>query len=115
MSNRYECLNCRMEVLVSTENCPKCDSHIASQSTGEILEVDIAHNRETIAQALAKLDESIQQAQKMRAQALRVIVGRGLIREEVMGQLQWLKRDASVHDFDYDRGNLGAIIVTLRE
>ncbi len=108
------CLDCGMEVGFSTANCPKCDAVIAMQTDGSILRFDIAHNRETIPQSLAKLSEALDEARLGHARALRVIVGRGQIRDEVIRQLSWLKHNAEIMDFDHDNGNTGALLVTIR-
>jgi len=103
-----------MQVELSTVNCPKCDADIEGQTDGSILRCDIAHNRETIPQALAKLAQALDEARFGHAQALRVIVGRGLIRDEVMRQLSWLKHSKEIVNFDHDSGNTGALLVTIR-
>ncbi len=108
------CLDCGMEVGLNTANCPKCDAEIAKQTDGSIFRCDIAHNRETIPQALAKLSAVLDAARLEHVQGIRVIVGRGLIRDEVMRQLSWLKHSGEIMGFDHDNGNTGAFLVTIR-
>ena len=113
MNSDYQCLNCGMQVPRSEQYCPKCDAELALQSSGEIVHVDIAHNAETISVALAKLEKVLEEAALTRAAAVRLGVGRGLIRDEVLRQLSWLQHSEKVQSFDYDRGNTGAIFVKL--
>lgn len=108
------CLDCGMQVLVSVERCPKCDGVISQQTDGSILRVDIAHNRETIPEALNKLSDVLDEAWAGHTRALRVIVGRGLIRDEVIRQLSWLKHTDKILEFDHDNGNTGSLLVTIR-
>lgn len=108
------CLNCGMEVLPCLEYCPKCDALLSAQSDGSIPSVDIAHNRETIAEALQKMRVCLDEIRMGHAQGLRLIVGRGLIREDVMRELSWLKHSGAIMNFDHDEGNTGAILVQLK-
>src|SRR5690554_3654867 len=93
-----QCLHCGMRVTVAYADyeeslalvCPKCDGRLFRQSDGSVLTRDIAHGGETVVEALAKLDDSLEQAWRGYCRALRVIVGGGLIREEVLGQLHYL-------------------------
>lgn len=96
-------------------HCPKCDADLSAQTDGSMLHVDIAHQRETIPEALRKLQRALEEARDGHAQALRVVVGRGLIRDEVQSQLGWLKHSAEVLDYDHDRDNTGAIVIQLRQ
>jgi predicted ATP-dependent serine protease len=114
MTDNFECLECGMEVPKRLTNCPKCDANLQGQNSGLILQLDIAHNAETIPVALGKLERAVEEAQQCRAQALRLVVGRGLIRDEVLRQLSWLQHSGRLLTYDYDDGNTGAILVTLR-
>lgn len=108
------CLDCGMDVGGNLLHCPKCDSEIALQTDGSILRIDIAHNRETIPMALGKLSDALDEAREGHTHALRVIVGRGLIRDETIRQLSWLKHNGEIVDFDHDKGNTGALLVIIR-
>lgn len=109
-----ECLHCGMQVAVASIHCPKCDAVLHLQTDGSVLHVDIAHNHETIRVALTKLDNILVEARAGHARAVRVVVGRGLIREEVLLQLGWLQRSGEIIAFHHEGGNAGAILVTLR-
>lgn len=114
MTDDLECLECGMEVPKTLSNCPKCDANLHAQSSGRVVQLDIAHNAETIPMALGKLERAVQEAQQCRARALRLVVGRGLIRDEVLRQLSWLQHSGQLLSYDYDGANTGAILVTLR-
>lgn len=104
-----------MEIDGSAAHCPKCDAELAAQTDGSVLHTDIAHQQETIPMALRKLEQALDEARSGHARAVRVVVGRGLIRDEVQRQLSWLKHSGEVLDFDHDKGNTGAIIIQLRK
>jgi len=108
------CLDCGMDVANSAAHCPKCDAELALQTDGSILHADIAHQHETISVALAKLQQVLDEARGGHARAIRLVVGRGLIRDEVQRNLSWLKLSGEVLDFDHDDGNTGAILIQLR-
>ena len=44
-----------------------------------------------------------------------IIVGGGLIRDEVLGQLRWYRDRGTVRSYREDSPNRGAIVVTLRD
>lgn len=103
-----------MSVGRSLTHCPKCDSDLAAQTDGSVLHADIAHQRETIPVALHKLQQALDEARSGHASAIRLVVGRGLIRDELHRQLSWLKHSGEILDYDHDDGNTGAIVIQLR-
>lgn len=103
-----------MEMPAGTVRCPKCDDLLAQQSTGEIVTRDIAHQRETVAQALAKFKQLLVEADTRRAAGLRLVVGSGLIRDAVMAELATLQYRGEICEFDQEGANRGAIRVILR-
>lgn len=103
-----------MSVGGSLTHCPKCDSDLAAQTDGSVLHADIAHQRETIPVALQKLQQALDEARSGHASAIRLVVGRGLIRDELHRQLSWLKHSGEILDYDHDDGNTGAIVIQLR-
>lgn len=109
-----ECLRCGMLVAPGVLECPKCDDRLQEQTDGSILHCDIAHQHETVAQAMLKLEDALQDCRESHACGVRLAVGRGRIREEVMRQLSWLVMRGEIMDFDHDEGNTGAIVVMLR-
>ena len=123
MPAQRHCLHCGMTVtsaalaldeLPPTLCCPKCDQNMYQQSDGSCLTVDIAHGRETRAQALNKLDASLLEGWAGYCRDLRVIVGGGVIRDEVMGQLQFYRDTRRLLEYREESPNRGAIRVRLR-
>ena len=94
--------------------CPKCDDDLLSQSDGTTLTCDIAHQRETVDQAMAKLDDVFEEAWRGYYQAVRFIVGGALIRDSVLGQLSFLQQQGTIQRFQEEGYNRGAILVVLR-
>ncbi len=114
MNVSRECLDCGMQVSEAATHCPKCDAVLHLQSDGSVLHVDIAHQHETVRVALAKLEGILNEARAGHTRAVRVVVGRGLIRDEVLRQLHWLQHTGEIPGFDYEAGNTGAILVLIR-
>ena len=96
-------------------HCPKCDSELAGQTDGSVLHADIAHQLETIPMAMHKLQQALDEARGGHARAIRLVVGRGLIRDEIHRHLSWLKHSGEVLDYDHDEGNTGAILIQIRQ
>src|SRR5882757_3540239 len=95
--------------------CSKCDEDLYLQHDGRFLTRDIAHARETVARALEKLDELLLEGWRGYYRGVRIVVGGGLIREEVLAQLRGYEHRGIVRKYDEDSPNRGAIVVTLRE
>lgn len=110
-----ECLECGMHVPTAATHCLKCDSQMDLQTDGSVLHIDIAHNRETIKIALEKLTHVLDEARAGNTAAVRVVVGSGLIREEVLTQLSWLLRSEQILGFGYDGTNTGAVLISIRK
>lgn len=110
-----ECLECGMRVPWVITHCPKCDAQLDLQTDGSVMHIDIAHNRETIKLAMRKLEDMLARARAGNTQAVRVVVGSGLIREEALRQLSWLQRSEQILDFGYDETNTGAILISIRK
>ncbi|MEY3666729.1 MAG: hypothetical protein RL572_269 [Pseudomonadota bacterium] len=109
-----ECLHCGMPIAAGALECPKCDAVLHEQTDGSVLHRDIAHQHETVAQAMHKLTLALQDCRSSHACGVRLAVGRGVIREEVIRQLSWWVKSGDILHFDHDHGNTGAIMVTLR-
>ena len=93
--------------------CAKCDNPLWSQGDGSTLTVDIAHQRETVQQALVKFTDALNRCwQQSHASQLRLIVGGGLIREAVLGELFFLHSKGTILDFSEE--NRGAVLVQVR-
>ena len=108
------CLECGMSFSEDTRNCPKCDNALDLQHDGSTSTVDIAHHGERVSEALRKMQSEIESAQKGVAMCIRLIVGSGLIRDEVLLTLRDLKFRGDIKDFDLDPSNVGAVLVILK-
>jgi hypothetical protein len=118
-----ECLLCGMPARVSrlhpedlppSRICLKCDSDLYSQSDASVITRDIAHQQESVKQALAKLDACLVEAWEGYARSLRLVLGGGLIRREVLGQLEYLQSLGVVLEYSEDSPNRGAVLVRIR-
>jgi hypothetical protein len=94
--------------------CPKCDSVIENQSDGSTVEVDIAHQGETVRQAMQKLDRTLASVRLGTAKWLRVIVGSGLIREEAFARLTSAEFRGDVQRVEMPASNRGQIMVQIK-
>lgn len=108
------CLNCGMVVDASTLNCPKCDNSLSLQHDGSTVTVDIAHQGERVNEALQKMHTEIELARRGVAMQIRLVVGTGRIREEVLLVLRDLVFRGDVLDFKPEPDNIGAILVRLK-
>ncbi len=94
--------------------CAKCDSPLWSQSDGSTRTVDIAHQRETVSQALMKFHDALDRSwRQSHAENVRLIVGGGLIRDAVLGELHFMHSKATI--LDYLEENRGAVLVRIRK
>jgi hypothetical protein len=107
-------LRLHIDTLPPSLSCPKCDQNVYQQHDGSTLTSDIAHQHETIAKALQKLDALLLEGWAGPYQQLRLIVGGGLIREQVLGQLYFYQQQGRLLRFKEDSPNRGAIVVSLR-
>lgn len=109
-----ECLDCGMSIGGRIKYCPKCDADLMAQTDGSVLTVDIAHHGERVHEAMRKLDGIIAEAKHGYTHSIRLIVGRGLIRDEVQACLAGWQRSRKIRDFGFDNGNEGVIAIILR-
>lgn len=119
-----ECQLCGMRLRVPVSEygehhpeaiCIKCDSPLFFQSDGSVLTADIAHQRETVAQALEKMDQVLNAAWLGYEQSVRLVIGGGAIREAVLGALTYQRRAGRIVGFRLESSNRGAVVVDLRE
>ncbi|MCB1646054.1 MAG: Smr/MutS family protein [Pseudomonadales bacterium] len=110
-----DCLFCGMQVARDAVRCPKCDQRLADQTDGHMLTEDIAHQHETVAQAMRKFARLLAEADLSRAAAVRLIVGTGLIRERVLEELSTLQHRGEILAYDTEGRNQGSVVVTLRQ
>lgn len=108
------CLNCGMLVDETITDCPKCDEVLDLQHDGTTLTVDIAHQGERVSEAIEKMIAEIDLARKGVALNLRLIVGSGLIRDEVMLRLRDLEFRGDIKSFAAGHNNAGAVLVRLK-
>jgi hypothetical protein len=108
------CLECGMSVSLDMRHCPKCDNALDLQHDGTTITVDIAHNGERVSEALQKMQMEIALARKGVARNIRLVVGSGLIRDEVLLVLRDLEFRGDVKDFEPELFNAGAVLVRLK-
>ena len=107
------CQFCGMSLFNNSKTCPKCDSVIENQFQPATLTIDVAHNKETVEQALVKLHRIFKKNKVMKYRQIRVIVGSKIIRSEVRKELETLKREKIIFDFKTDGKNSGALLVRM--
>ncbi len=114
MSNSRECLECGFLATAAMRDCPKCDSVLSEQTDGSVWTTDVAHNRETVRQALNKVEKTLNQHLREHTQSVRFVVGSGLIRDAVRQRLGQLKAAGKIKRFEFEGRNEGAIVAHLR-
>ena len=82
-----------MSLFNTSETCPKCDSVIENHFQPTTLTIDVAHNKETVEQALVKLHRVFKKNKVMKYRQIRVIVGSKTIKSEVRKELAPVKRE----------------------
>lgn len=93
--------------------CIKCDSELYNQTDNSTLTIDIAHHRETVAEALQKFQHALNKAwQETYAGQVRLVVGGGQIRDAVLAELFYLQSKGTVLAFSEE--NRGAVLVRIR-
>ena len=108
------CLDCGMSFSEDTRYCPKCDNALEHQHDGSTITVDIAHDGERVSEALRKMQSEFDMARKGVAANIRLVVGSGLIRDEVLLALRDLEFRGDVKDFDLEPTNAGTVLVRLK-
>lgn len=108
------CLSCGMYVDASTPTCPKCDNPLDLQHDGSTISVDIAHQGERVHEALEKMQQEIDIARSGVAMNIRLIVGSGVIRDEVLLRLRDLEFRGEIKSFEGEGHNQGAVLVRLK-
>ena len=108
------CLNCGMHLDDQVRRCPKCDHRLDEQTDGSTETVDIAHNGERVHEALRKMHDRIEAANRGVVQYIRFVVGSGVIREEASMALGDLERRKVIVHQSIESGNSGAILVKLK-
>jgi ribosomal protein S27AE len=122
-AQQRQCLNCGMAVAIAPLHldeipprriCIKCDDDVYQQSKGTCLTQDIAHQHETITKALQKLDAVLLSAWSGYYREIRVIVGGGQIRQQVLGQLHYYQQQRKILSYQEESPNQGALLAVIR-
>lgn len=108
------CLNCGMQVTGEFRTCPKCDNSLDLQHDGSTLTVDIAHGGERVSEAVEKMQSEIDAARNGVALNLRLVVGSGLIRDQVLLRLRDLEFRGDIKGFESEPNNTGSVLVRLK-
>jgi len=108
------CLDCGMSVSEAMHHCPKCDNALKLQHDDSTVTVDIAHRGERVSEALQLMQSEIDLARKGVAKCIRLVVGSGLIRDEVLLALRDLKFRGDIMGFEPESFNAGAVLVRLK-
>jgi predicted oxidoreductase len=108
------CLDCGMSIDEDIRRCPKCDNFLDYQHDGSITTVDIAHQGEKVDEALCKMRAAVDAARNGIELYLRLIVGSGVIRDEVLVALRDLKASGDVKSFGVESSNSGSIKLRLK-
>jgi hypothetical protein len=109
-----ECQRCGFPADDGVRRCPKCDADLHAQTDGSIRTIDVAHGRETVAEAIEKLRSAIRRDRAGLLGTLRVVVGQGLIRDAVAAELAALRAHRTIVRWEFEKGNPGSIVVTLK-
>jgi hypothetical protein len=97
------------------QSCPKCDNNLETQTDGSTITLDIAHNGETVREALRKMVQALETANRGVAARLRIIVGSGLIQEACLEWLINYQRRGDIRSYEQESHNAGAIVVYLNK
>ncbi len=113
MKGEHQCQQCGMSYPEEQQCCPKCDYGRHEQNRLCTLEVDIAHDLQTVDQAVDQFHGALAQARRELYRELRLIVGGGLINREVGRLLETELQKKSIRSYGYERHNRGAYLVQL--
>jgi len=119
-----QCLDCGMMNSIPVfditdwnrdDRCLKCDAVLILQHDGSTQHVDIAHGGETVDKAVEKLHQHLNAAINTNTRRVRVIVGGGLIKEEVQGLLYFYQQQRYIASYAVESNNAGVISVLIRQ
>ena len=108
------CLVCGMNIMATMDHCPKCDNDLRSQHDGSTFTIDIAHQGESVSEALKKMQGEIDLARQDVVMRIRLVVGSGMIRDKVILALRDLEQGGGIKNFNLEPNNAGAILVRLK-
>lgn len=122
-NSERDCLVCGMPHALSLPDirdrqrqpvCEKCDSPLFETTDGSTEVIDIAHQHETIAEALVKFEDALQHCWRfLYTRQLRVITGGGRIRDALLAELNFLQQQGTVLNVFSE--NRGAVLVVIRQ
>ena len=104
-----------MAVTQQMLQCPKCDNRLDEQHDGSTTTIDIAHSHETIREANRKLDTALENERQGIARNLRVVLGNGRIREDVLSRLEYMQRTGEIIRYAVEGGNRGAVVIQIKK
>ena len=111
MSRPLTCIECGMAIHSHARRCPKCDNRLDLQTDGSTVTVDVAHQGERVRDAVQKLRTAVRETRSGVSRHLRVVVGTGVIREEVMLSLREMEHRNQIIRFRLEDENSGAFLV----
>jgi hypothetical protein len=109
----HACLACGFPLDSGEDRCPKCDASQRAARAGECLHGDVAHRGQTIAQARQAAERLLSRAAIEGQGQVRLVVGGGAIRAELLRWLEELRRSGRIRRVLPEPRNPGAILVEL--
>jgi len=109
----HPCFQCGMNYPDNEKRCPKCDFGRFEQNRGAMTSVDIAHNLQTVDQATQEFYSALAQAKRDCYSELEIIVGGGLINQEISKILDAEVWKNSIKKYWQEPHNRGAYILKL--
>lgn len=109
----HRCHECGMDFEPELGACPKCDFGIYEQNKDLTYTRDIAHDRQTVDQAITQFYAALNDARKGSYGSARLIVGSGKIKEEIGSLLETEKWRGSIQKFELEHPNTGAYRIKL--
>jgi len=103
-----------MQFSENQPNCPKCDYGRYDQNQNQRLTKDIAHNMQTVHQATQECYDALAKAKREKYGELRLVVGGGLINQEIGRVLEAEKWKNQLKSFEYEKFNNGAYLIRFQ-
>ena len=103
-----------MSYPIDEKQCLKCDYGRFDHNQSETFSADIAHNLQTVDEAVQQFYQALSKAKREQYRELRVVVGGNLINREIGSVLEaeiWKKQ---IKAYQHEPGNRGAYLVRLR-
>lgn len=113
-SHFSQCEYCGMQFETEQLRCPKCDQNVYEPNAKRTLEVDIAHQRQTIDMATEQFYQALEEAQQHNYGKLRLIVGGGKINAEIGKLIDAEVWRENIISGQHEAYNNGAYILRLK-